>query len=55
MGQLGNLNVDQVVDESKEVLLIFLGVVWLGGYIRKHAYLVELPADIFRGEMSQCL
>lgn len=40
-----------MVDESKEVLLIFLGVVWLGGYIRKYVYFVEFFVDIFRGEM----
>lgn len=43
----------QVVDDH-EALLLLLGVIWLGGYIRKHPYFLEIPAEAFRGEMSQC-
>lgn len=40
------------VDGSKEVLWIFLGVIWWGSYIRKHPYFLEIPAEVSRGNMS---
>lgn len=37
IGHLGGLQGGQVVGDN-EVLLLLLGVMWLGAYIRKHPY-----------------
>lgn len=41
---MGGLHGGQVVDHN-EALLLLLGVIWLGAYVRKHPYFLEIPTE----------